>query len=200
MAAQRTHNLRTAVRLSAASVLWNVVAGVAATTAGLLAGSLALIGFGLDSAVDGAASCVLIWRFVSESRDASRADALERRASRVVAVALILIGAYVGVRALIALTTHSEAGSTATGIVIAAASALVLPPLAYAKRRTARRLDSRALRGDSVLTGMGAVLAMAALLGLASSRLFGWWWADSAVALGIGIVLGRESVRLIRSP
>jgi divalent metal cation (Fe/Co/Zn/Cd) transporter len=180
--------------------MWNVVAGVAATTAGLLVGSLALIGFGLDSAVDGAASCVLIWRFASEARDAGRADTLERRATRVVAVALMLIGVYVGVRALIALATQSEAGSTTTGVVIAAASAVVLPPLAFAKRRTARRLNSRALRGDSVLTGMGAVLAMAALLGLASSRLFGWWWADSVVALGIGIVLGRESVTLLRSP
>jgi divalent metal cation (Fe/Co/Zn/Cd) transporter len=84
------------------------------------------------------------------------------------------------------------------GVVIAAASVAVLPPLSLAKRRTADHLGSRALHGDSVLTAMGAVLAAAALLGLAATRVLGWWWADSAVALGIALILGREAVGTLR--
>jgi divalent metal cation (Fe/Co/Zn/Cd) transporter len=193
----RTDGIRSAVRLSVASVIWNAVAGITATLAGVLAGSLALVGFGLDSVVDGAASCVLIWRFQSEHRNPHRAEDLERRAALLVGGALLLIGLYVGARAVVALTSHSEAGATLVGVIIAAASVAVLPALSYAKRRTANRLGSRALRGDSVLTAMGAVLAAAALLGMVATRLLGWWWADSAVALGITAILGREAVGLL---
>jgi divalent metal cation (Fe/Co/Zn/Cd) transporter len=194
----RADSLRMAVRLSVASVLWNAAAGIGATLAGVLAGSLALLGFGLDSAVDGAASCVLIWRFQSEDKDARRADDLESRAAWAVGTALMLIGLYVGARAVVALATHPSGGVTLVGIVIAAASVVVLPPLSRAKRRTADRLGSRALRGDSVLTAMGAVLAAAALLGMAVTHLLGWWWADSAVAVGIAFILGREAVGILR--
>ncbi len=188
-----------AVRLSAASVGWNAFAGVTSTIAGLLVGSLSLLGFGLDSAVDGAASCVLIWRFVTESRDGARADSLEQRATYVVAVALAVIGLYVATRAVIALATRSEAGTSVVGVVIALASLLVLPPLAHAKRRTAAQLGSTALRGDSVLTAMGATLAAAALIGIATATLFGWWWADSAAALGIALVVEREAIGMLRT-
>lgn len=193
----RTDGIRSAVRLSVASVMWNTVAGITATLAGVLAGSLALVGFGLDSVVDGAASCVLIWRFQSEHRNPHRAEDLERRATRLVGGALLVIGLYVGARAVVALISHSEAGATLVGVIIAAASVAVLPPLSYAKRRTANHLGSRALRGDSVLTAMGALLAAAALLGLVATRLLGWWWADSAVALGITAILGREAAGLL---
>jgi divalent metal cation (Fe/Co/Zn/Cd) transporter len=194
----RSDSLRMAVRLSTASVLFNAAAGITSTVAGLAAGSLALLGFGLDSVVDGAASCVLIWRFQSEDRDPGRAGELERRAGRAVGVALMVIGLYVGARAVNALATHSEAGTVTIGIVVAVASVVVLPPLAAAKRRTAMELHSRALRGDSVLTAMGAVLAAAALVGLAATRVLGWWWADSIAALAIALVLGREAVGILR--
>lgn len=199
-ARHRTDGLRSAVRLSVASVVWNAVAGATATVAGILTGSLALLGFGLDSVVDGAASCILIWRFQSEGRNPARAAEVEHRAARAVGVALMLIGFYVGARAVIALATHSETGTAVVGIVIAAASVAVLPPLAHAKRRAGDELGSRALRGDSVLTAMGAVLAAAALLGIAAARLLGWWWADSAAGLGIALILVREARRILRPP
>jgi divalent metal cation (Fe/Co/Zn/Cd) transporter len=192
-ARSRTDSLRLAVRLSVASVVWNAAAGVTATLAGVLAGSLALAGFGLDSVVDGAASCMLIWRFQSEDRDPTGAAGVEHRAARLVGLALLLIGLYVGGRAGVALATHSATATTVVGIIIAAASLAVLPPLSRAKRRAAAELGSRALRGDSVLTAMGAVLAAAALLGLAATPLLGWWWADSAVSLGIAVILVREA-------
>lgn len=180
--------------------MWNAAAGVTATLAGVVAGSLALVGFGLDSVVDGAASCMLIWRFQSEHRNPAGAAEVERRAARLVGVALLLIGLYVGGRAVIALATHSATGSTVVGVIIAAASVAVLPPLSRAKRRTAVELGSRALRGDSVLTAVGAVLAAAALLGLAATPLLGWWWADSAVGLGIALILVREAHANLRRP
>ncbi|MFI5313626.1 MAG: cobalt transporter [Candidatus Dormibacteria bacterium] len=194
----RTESLGVAVRLSVASVLWNAAAGTAATVAGVLGGSLALLGFGLDSVVDGAGSCVLIWRFRSESSQPGRAEELERRAARAIGTALALISLYVGGRALIALPTRSTTGAGLVGIVIAGASILVLPPLSRAKRRTADHLGSRALRGDSVLTAMGAVLAASALLGLAAAQLLGWWWADSVMAVAIAVILGREAVGILR--
>jgi divalent metal cation (Fe/Co/Zn/Cd) transporter len=199
-ARSRTDSLRLAVRLSVASVMWNAAAGVTATLAGVFAGSLALVGFGLDSVVDGAASCMLIWRFQSEDRNPARAAEVEHRAARLVGVALLLIGLYVGARAVIALATHSATGTAVVGIVIAAASVAVLPPLSHAKRRAADHLGSRALHGDSVLTAVGAVLAAAALLGLAATRLLGWWWADSAVGLGIALILVREAPGILRLP
>jgi divalent metal cation (Fe/Co/Zn/Cd) transporter len=183
-----------------ASVGWNAAAGATATVAGLLAGSLALLGFGLDSVVDGAASCMLVWRFQSEDRNPAGAAEVEHRAARLVGAALLLIGLYVGVRAVIALTTHSATGTAVVGIIIAAASVAVLPPLSHAKRRAADELGSRALRGDSVLTAMGAVLAAAALLGLAATRLLRWWWADSAAGLGIALILVREAHGILRRP
>jgi divalent metal cation (Fe/Co/Zn/Cd) transporter len=194
----RRDSLRTAVRLSTLSVLWNATAGVAATVAAVLAGSLALLGFGLDSVIDGAASCVLIWRFSAEARDPDGAEALEQKAARAVGITLGVIGVYVGVRAVVALTAGSETGTSPAGLAIAAASLLVLPPLALAKRRTAARLGSRALRGDSVLTAIGAALAGATLASLAVSRGLGWWWADSVVALGVAVVLAREALALLR--
>ncbi len=199
-ARNRTDSLRSAVRLSVTSVVWNAAAGVTATVVGALAGSLALLGFGLDLVVDGAASCMLIWRFQSEGRNPAGAAEVEQRAARLVGVALVLIGLYVGARAGIALATHSAAGSTAVGTVIAAASIVVLPPLSRAKRRTAVELGSGALHGDSVLTAMGAVLAGAALVGLAATRLLGWWWADPAVGLGIALILVREARGVLRRP
>lgn len=194
----RSDSLRTAVRLSSLSVLWNATAGVAAAVAGVLAGSLALLGFGLDSMVDGAASCVLIWRFSAEGRDPDRAEALEHVAARVVGITLGVIGLYVGVRAVVALAAGSEPGTSPAGLAVAAASMLALPPLAMAKRRTAARLGSRALRGDSVLTAIGAALAAATLADLAVSRGLGWWWADSVVALGVAGVLAREALAVLR--
>jgi divalent metal cation (Fe/Co/Zn/Cd) transporter len=199
-ARNRSDSLRLAVRLSVASVVWNAAAGVTATLAGALAGSLALLGFGLDSVVDGAASCMLIWRFQSEDRNPAGAEEVERRAARVVGAALLLIGVYVGARAIVALATHSATRTAVVGISIAAASVAVLPPLSYAKRRAADELGSRALHGDSVLTAMGAVLAGAALLDLATTRLLGWLWADSAVGLGIALILVREAHGLLRRP
>jgi divalent metal cation (Fe/Co/Zn/Cd) transporter len=161
--------------------------------------STALVGFGLDSLVDGVASATLVWRFRHERLGIRASDELERRATRVVGAILLLIAFYLAVRALTALAEGSGPEPSAVGIALTAVSILVLPFLARAKLRLAGALGSRALRADGVLSGAGAALAGATLLGLAVNSAFGWSWADSVAALLIGATLAREGMRALES-
>jgi divalent metal cation (Fe/Co/Zn/Cd) transporter len=174
------------------SVAWAAVVGATALIAGLVAGSIALIGFGADSIVDGSASTVLVWRFSAERSGAGHADVLERRAARLVGAIPVLIGVYLAVAAVIALASRSHPGDTAAGVALTAASVLVLPVLARAKLRLARQLGSSALHGDGVLSLAGAALAAATLVSLLVDSALGWWWADAAAALLIAGTLLRE--------
>lgn len=117
---------------------------------------------------------------------------IERRAARVVGGILVLIGLYLAVAAVVALTNHSHPQRTVVGIALTAASLLVLPVLARAKLRLAGQLGSSALRGDGVLSLAGAALAGATLAGLLAESAFGWWWADALAALVIAGTLLRE--------
>ena len=186
-------HLHRAIRLSQASIAWTLVSGTSAAAVGIVVGGLSLTGYGLDAMADGAASAIILHRFHTERREPHRADALERRAARLVAVALVLIGLLLGISAVHALVTHHSPDATALGVGIAAASMVVLPPLAIAKRRTAARLGSAALRADGMLTAVAALLALGGLLGLVLGPAFGWWWADSVIALTVVAVLVREA-------
>lgn len=188
----RYDQLGRAVWWCALSVAWAVVAGAMAVVAGVLVGSVALLGFGADSIVDGSASAVLVWRFNAEREGAGNAAMVERRAARVVGGILVLIGLYLAVAAVVALTNHSHPQRTVVGIALTAASLLVLPVLARAKLRLAGQLGSSALRGDGVLSLAGAALAGATLAGLLAESAFGWWWADALAALVIAGTLLRE--------
>jgi divalent metal cation (Fe/Co/Zn/Cd) transporter len=167
--------------------------------AGLVAGSIALVGFGADSIVDGSASAVLVWRFSAERSGPSYADVLERRAARLVAAILFVIGLYLAVAAVFGLANHSHPESTSVGAALTAASVLVLPVLARAKLRLAKQLASSALHGDGALSLAGAVLAAATLISLVVDSTFGWWWADAAAALLIAGALLREGWLISRS-
>ena len=174
------------------SVGWAVLAGAIALTAGLAAASVALIGFGADSIVDGTASIVLVWRFRSERSGARHADSIERVAARAVGAILALIGIYLAIVAVADLAGHSHPDGTAVGVTLTAAGVLVLPVLARAKLRLATALDSSALHGDGVLSLAGAVLAAATLISLLANSAFGWWWADAVAGLFISATLLRE--------
>jgi divalent metal cation (Fe/Co/Zn/Cd) transporter len=195
----RVPDLSWARRLSIASVLWNAVSGSIATFAGLKAGSSALVGFGLDAGLDGCASLVLIWRFTGELRAPHRGSRLENRTAMAIGILLWLIAAYVALRAIQILATSARPQKSLIGLSIEVASVVALPPLALAKRRTANRIKSQALRGDSVLTAIGAALAAIAMVGVALNQAFGWWWADSLAALFIAAILIREGFELIFS-
>lgn len=169
-----------------------------AVLVGLIVGSLSLAGYGFDAIVDASASAILLHRFHTERNEPASGDSLERRAIRLVGIALTVISAYLAVSAVRALILHHSPDSTELGAAIAIASMIVLSPLAVAKRRTGRRLGSAALEADGLLTAAAAVLAFGALLGLVLDPAFGWWWADSVIALVVVPVLLREARSLLR--
>jgi len=195
----REHLLRSAIRVSLFSVVWSLVVGTAAVVSGTIAGSLALIGFGLDSAVDGSASVVLVWRFRHERDTPEHAHRVEHLARRFIGITLYVIAVYIVVQAVRALVSHDGPSNTAVGDALATASILVLPGIAIVKFRLAAQLRSRALRGDGILTLAGAVLALVALVALFLNSEFGWWWCDAVAALLIALFLAREGRVALRA-
>ena len=185
-------DVRRALALSLASVVIGLVASVAALALGLTSGSLSLVGFGLDAAIDSAASAALVWRFRIERRDAERADRVEHAAERIVGAVLVVAALALTVGAVRALLTHGAAHTSTAHLVLLVVSLVVLPPLAIAKRRVALRLGSVALRNDALLTGAAALLALVALVATVLAETVGAWWADAAGTLIIAAVLARE--------
>jgi divalent metal cation (Fe/Co/Zn/Cd) transporter len=195
----RARHLRHALQLSALSIAWSAGVGSFAVYSALASGSLSLLGFGADAVIDAAASIALVWRFLVESRDPERASRVERTAERVVGLALVAVAVYLALASVrsIAAGTHPDASSSAVGLLLA--SIVVLPPLAIAKRRVAASLGSGALRADSVLTAVAALLAAITLVSLAAVQAFGFWWADAAAALIVAVVVVREGWSSLRA-
>lgn len=198
MSAEAEDFLRTsAIRWCSLSVLWSAATGVSSVVVGLAVSSTALAGFGANSILDGTASAVLIWRFGAGRSHGAEADAVERRAAVAVSVVMIGVSLYLAATAASALASRSTPEKSVVGIVLAAASTIVLPVLARAKLALAARLRSAALRGDGMLSLAGAVLAAATLFGLLTRATLGWWWADAVVALIIAVMLGCEGLRTV---
>ena len=183
-----------ALLLSVLSIVINGLAGGSAVVVGLTSGSLSLLGFGFDAAIDSAASVALVWRFTIEKREPHRAERVEQVAEAVVGAVLIVLAAYLGVSAVRALLTNAHPEATAVGTGLLIFSVVALPPLAMAKLRTARALASGALRADSILTGIAASLAVISLIGVALTQAFGLAWADAVGALIVTVVLVREGI------
>jgi len=163
-----------------------------AVYAALLSGSLSLLGFGADAVIDSLASAALVWRFRVESREPERAARVEHAAERVVGLALVVLALYLAVASVRALLAQAHPEGSNAGIALVLASLVVLPPLAIAKFRVARTLASGALRADSILTAVAALLAGFSLASLALSDAFGFWWADSIAALIVAAIILRE--------
>jgi len=185
----RPTDLRHALRLSALSIMWSGVVGSIAVYVALASGSLSLLGFGADAVIDAVASVVLVWRFMVEARRPHRADRVEQAAERVVGLALIALAMYLALGALRALAAEDHPETSMLGLALLVASVLVLPPLAFAKNRVAARL---ALRADSILTAVAAVLAAISLASLAASNALGLWWADAVAAFVVSVIVLRE--------
>jgi divalent metal cation (Fe/Co/Zn/Cd) transporter len=135
---------------------------------------------------------VLVWRFGAEKAGAINVDVVERRAARLVGGILVVIGVYLAVAGVVALANRSHPEHTAVGVVLTAASVLVLPVLARAKLRLSNQLGSSALHGDGVLSLAAAALAAATLVSLLVESALGWWWADAVAAMLIAATLPRE--------
>jgi len=165
--------------------------GAIAILAGVLAGSIALIGFGIDSVIEGLASVIIIWRFTGARTLSEHA---ERRAQQLVAVQFFLLAPYVAVEAIRTLASSEHPGTSWLGIGLSISSLVAMPVLGVAKRRIGDGLGSVATKGEGAQNVLCAYLAGALLVGLLGNALFGLWWLDPAVALLIAAVAVREGV------
>jgi divalent metal cation (Fe/Co/Zn/Cd) transporter len=200
IASPRRDLLRRGLRLEYLTVGWNVIEGLVSVAAALAAGSVALLGFGMDSFVETTSGLVLIWRLRAErhARDPEDIERLDRRAHKLVALSLLLLAAYVAFDATKALITRDKPQPTMAGMAITSLSLAVMWWLARAKRRTARGLASRALEADSFQTTACFWLSLITLAGIGLNTALGWWWADPVAALGMTYFLvseGREAWR-----
>jgi divalent metal cation (Fe/Co/Zn/Cd) transporter len=194
----RRSALRRSRLLNRLTIGWNVAEGVIAVGAGVMAGSVSLVGFGLDSGIEVSAAVILAWRLGREKRPGCMAD-FDHRATRLIAVSFAVLAAYVGVESLRDLIGHRAPESSGVGIVLAAVSLLVMPLLARAKRRLAPVLGSRAAVSEANQTSLCALLSAVLLVGLGLNALLGWWWADPSAGLLIAGLAGIEAVRTWRS-
>jgi len=183
---------RRGLRLEYLTVAWNVIEAVVAVWAGIAAGSIALVGFGLDSTIEVFAASVVIWEFKGASEER------QERALRLIAISFFVLAGYVAVEAVRDLIVGSEAGESAVGIVLAAISLVVMPVLAIWKRRTGRQLGSATLLADATETMLCSYLSAILLVGLLLNATVGWWWADPLAALGIAYLAVREGVEAWR--
>jgi cation diffusion facilitator family transporter len=193
--AHREPLLRRALRLEYLTVGWNVVEGIVAVVAALAAGSVALLGFGIDSFVESASGTVLFWRLMAERRavDHERIEQVERRAQQLVAGSLVLLAAYVGFDAVTSLLADERPEPSAVGIGLAVVSIVVMRWLARAKQRVGIALGSRAMQADAFQTNACFWLSVTLLVGMGANALFGWWWADPIAALGMAVFIAREA-------
>jgi divalent metal cation (Fe/Co/Zn/Cd) transporter len=185
------------IALEYLTVGWNVLEGIVAIVSGTLAGSVALIGFGIDSGIESASGGILLWRLHSERRG-QNAETLERRALQLVGVSFLLLAAYIAFDAAKTLLFRERPERSIIGMVLSVLSLVVMPLLARAKCKTAGQLNSRALRADSRQTSICAYLSAILLGGLLLNALLGWWWADPVAALVMVPMIvneGREAMR-----
>lgn len=184
---------RLARLLSWLTLAWMGIEGGVAIGAAVVAGSVALLGFGLDSGIEAMASIIVIWRFTG-ARLASATS--ERRAQRLVAVSFFLLSPYIAAQAIHALVAGDRAETSVVGLVLTAGTAIFEPALGVAKRRIGARLGSSATAGEGTQNLLCAYLAVAVFIGLAANTLWRAWWPDGMVALGISgwaVVEGRRA-------
>jgi divalent metal cation (Fe/Co/Zn/Cd) transporter len=191
----RSEDVRAGVRIEVVTIAWMAVEMGVAIGAGIAAGSVLLVAFGLDRLIELVSGGMLLWRLRVESRgdDIERVERAEKRAERVVAVTLALLCVYVLGSAVYGLIAHTTPENSPPGMAVSAAAVLAMPYLAVVKRRIAGRIHSEALAGDAVESITCAYMAGTVLVGLALFALFGWWWVDKAAALVFLVWLGRET-------
>jgi len=198
----RTAALKHAASLAYLTVGWNVVEGVIAVAAAATAGSVALLGFGLDSFVESTSGLIVLWRLSRERRStavsAEAIERLDRRAHRLVAGTLFLLAAYVSFDACHALWNAERPETSVVGLILVSVSLAVMWWLVRAKAAAARGLGSRALQADSFQTLACWWLSLVTLAGIGLNAAFGWWWADPLAALGVAALVVREGTEAWR--
>jgi divalent metal cation (Fe/Co/Zn/Cd) transporter len=190
---------RRALRLEYFTVAWNVIEAGVAVTAGLLAGSVALVGFGVDSAIEVSSAVALLWRLRAAGPDATDAEEsqAERRALYLVAGTFFALAAYIAFESIGALLTGEAPDASTTGLVLAAVSLAVMPALAHLKTRTGRAMGSRALVADAKETWVCSYLSLALLAGVGLYAAFEWAWADPVAALAMLPVIVWQGIETL---
>jgi divalent metal cation (Fe/Co/Zn/Cd) transporter len=186
---ERDRLIRRAKALSWLSLAWMTVEGAVAITAALIAGSVALLGFGIDSAIEGLASLIVIWRFTGSRRLSEHA---ERQAQRAVAVSFFLLAPYIAQDAIRTLINGEHPSTSWVGIGLSISSIVVMPLLGRAKQSVGERLGSGATTGEGAQNLLCAYMAAGVLVGLVANAAVGWWWLDPVIALAIAAIAVRE--------
>ena len=179
---------RRALSLACISAGWMMIEAALAVTAGILAASIALVGFGLDSVIEFFSALIVVWQLHGQGQER------ETRAVRLIGVTFFALAGYLAVEAIRDLAGHARPASSPAGLGIAAAALIVMPALALAKRRTGQALGNQALIADSAETAFCAFTSAAALAGTGLNAWAGWWWADPAAALVIAALAFREGL------
>jgi divalent metal cation (Fe/Co/Zn/Cd) transporter len=184
-------NVRRGRRLEYITIVWNSLEGIIAIGAGAIAGSIALVGFGIDSVIEVSSGAIILWRLVS-------GEHREELALKLVGGSFLALGAYVGFDAIKSLWFFEAPDPSYVGIGIAALSLAVMPILARAKRRVAAQINSRAMHADSRQTDLCTYLSAILLGGLGLNALFGWWWADPVAGLVMVPIIVNEGIQALR--
>jgi len=192
----RSDNVRRGRWLEYITIGWNSLEAVIAIGAGLMAGSIALVGFGLDSIIEVSSGAALLWRLHMDAPE--NRERAEQIALKLVGVSFLLLAAYVSFDAAKSLIIREPPQASYTGIGLAALSLVIMPLLARAKRKVAASINSRALQADSRQTDICAYLSAILLGGLLLNALFGWWWADPIAALVMTPIIVKEGIEALR--
>jgi len=196
--ANRGEYVRHGRQLEYFTIGYNSLEGVTSIVAGLIAGSVSLVGFGLDSVIEVASGLALLWR-LHHDLDVSRREQVERIALRTVGACFVALALYILYESGSVLIRHVAPERSIAGIVIAAISVVVMPLLARAKRRVARQIGSGAMHADSRQADFCSYLSAILLVGLRLNALLGWWWMDPAAGLVMVPIIGKEGVDGLRA-
>lgn len=194
---ERQDHVRRGLKLEYVTLGWNALEAVVAIASGVIAGSIALVGFGLDSVIEMSSGAALLWRLRSDA-DEQRREHTEKISLRIVGVSFIALAIYVGADAIKSLWLREHPRESIAGMAIAAASLIVMPLLARAKRRVASGLNSGAMQADSRQTDICAYLSAILLGGLALNAVLAWWWADPLAGLVMVPIIGKEGLEALQ--
>jgi len=190
--------VRRGINLSYLTILYNSLEAVGSLIAGVLAGSVTLVGFGADSVIEVTSSVAAQWRLRSDVNEMRR-ELVELRTRQIIGWCFAALAVYIVLDSAHSLWTREEPGKSLFGVVVLVLSVIVMPLLATAKHRVAREMDSRALTADAMQTSLCAYLSVIALAGVALNAFVGWWWADPVAALAMTPIILRESLEGIRA-
>ena len=194
----RDATIRRGIRLGYVTILYNSFEAIGSLVAGVLAGSVALVGFGADSVIEVVAAIAAQWRLRADVRE-DRRTIVERATHRIVGVSFLALAAYISIDSALALLNRDAPEKTLFGITVLVLSIIVMPLLASAKTKVAHGIGSKALRAEARQTSLCAWLSVIALAGVGLNALLGWWWADPLAALGMVPIILKEGIAGVRA-